>query len=115
MPVVSVLPRRVRELRDALAGRSQPRLDLRQVEDDLPVGAGVEGRRFDGPETEAEDRGEDLRSHSRGGQSSSTGSVTCGRGLVPGELRLQGRRPGWVPARETRTRPDAPGWRLRGG
>ncbi|TNN59406.1 hypothetical protein EYF80_030421 [Liparis tanakae] len=36
----------VRELRDAVAGHPQPRLDLRQVEHYLPVGSGVERRRF---------------------------------------------------------------------
>lgn len=46
MSVDAVLSHRVRQLRDAVAGRSQPLLDLRQVEDDLPVRSGVERRRF---------------------------------------------------------------------
>lgn len=47
---VAVLCHGVRELRDALAGRSQPRLDLGEVEDDLPVSYGVERRRLHRPE-----------------------------------------------------------------
>lgn len=49
--VDAVLSHRVRQLRDSVAGRSQPLLDLRQVEDDLPVRSGVERRRFLWPET----------------------------------------------------------------
>lgn len=51
VPVVPVLSHGVCELRDSVAGGSQPRLDLRQVEDDLPVGSGVERWRFIRPET----------------------------------------------------------------
>lgn len=43
---VAVLSHRVCELRDSVAGGSQPRLDLREVKDDLPVSNSVEGRRF---------------------------------------------------------------------
>lgn len=51
---VAVLTHRVCELCDSVAGRSQPGLDLRQVEDDLPVGDGVERRRFSGPTAQVE-------------------------------------------------------------
>lgn len=47
----AVLCHRVSELCDSVAGRSQPRLDLGEVEDDLPVGDSVEGRRLHRPET----------------------------------------------------------------
>lgn len=49
--VVAVLSHRVCELCDPVAGHSQPRLDLRQVEDDLPVGSGVQRWRFLWPKT----------------------------------------------------------------
>lgn len=51
MSAVGVLTHRVCELGDSVAGRSQPGLDLREVEDDLPVSDGVERRRFAGPTT----------------------------------------------------------------
>lgn len=47
---VAVLSHRVRELCDSVAGRSQPRLDLGEVEDDLPVSYSVERRRLHRPE-----------------------------------------------------------------
>ncbi len=59
MSVVAILSHRVRELCDSVAGRSQPRLDLWQVEDDLPVGSGVERWRFLRPE--AAERREDVK------------------------------------------------------
>lgn len=54
MSAVAVLTHRVCELCDSVAGRSQPGLDLRQVEDDLPVSDGVERRRFSGPTAQVE-------------------------------------------------------------
>lgn len=55
MSAVAVLAHRVRELRDPVAGRSQPLLNLGEVEDHLPVGSGVQGRRLLGPESRRTD------------------------------------------------------------
>lgn len=41
---VGVLTRRVGELGDSVTGRSQPLLDLWEVENNLPVSSGVERR-----------------------------------------------------------------------
>lgn len=46
MSTVAVLSHRVRELCDSVAGRSQPRLNLWEVEDNLPVSSGVKGWRL---------------------------------------------------------------------
>lgn len=42
MSALAVLAHRVRELRDSVAGRPQPLLNLGEVQDDLPVGPGVQ-------------------------------------------------------------------------
>lgn len=55
MSALAVLAHRVCELRDSVAGRSQPFLNLGQMEDDLPVSPSVQRWRLLGPETKRSD------------------------------------------------------------
>lgn len=51
MSALAVLTHRVSELRDSVAGRSEPLLDLGEVQDHLPVGPSVQRWRLGGPGT----------------------------------------------------------------
>lgn len=82
----AVLSHRVCELRDPVAGGPQPGLDLRQVEDHLPVGAGVERRGFSGPAG----REGPIRVIATPGEEGRGGGTSCRR-LLPADSPPQDR------------------------
>lgn len=83
---VRVLAHRVCELCDSVAGRSQPRLDLGQVEDDLPVSDGVERRRFSRPATQQSQCPFTFNPpHPTSTFPCTSAAVTSGRRLLPAE------------------------------